>query len=160
MYLHHPLLLLSAQVVPEEFESSISEPESDVLPLHHGTIHLELQPHSKKANQAMLPARLRCKGTIKIRKGNIPADFLSRPSLPHFQGEKGAKRRLISKKESAGKDSDFCLSFCKKQPMKHFIPALKRKKRRAAKSEHFTPKTKPISLQTPQTRGDSRAPAP
>ncbi len=76
------------------------------------------------------------------------------------QGKKGAKRRLISKKESAGKDSDFCLSFCKKQPMKHFIPALKRKKRRAAKSEHFTPKTKPISLQTPRTRGDSRAPAP
>lgn len=60
------------------------------------------------------------------------------------QGKKGAKRRLISKKESAGKDSDFCLSFCKKQPMKYFIPALKRKKRRAEKSGHFTPKTKPI----------------
>jgi hypothetical protein len=88
---------------------------------------------------------LRCKGTIKIRKGNIPVDFLSRPSLPHFQGEKGEKRRLISKKESAGKYSDFCLIFCKKQPMKHFIPALKREKRRAAKSEHFTAKIKAIS---------------
>ena len=76
------------------------------------------------------------------------------------QSKKGAKRRLISKKESARKYSDCYLSFCKKQPMKHFIPALKRKKRGAAKSEHFTPKTEPISLQTPQTRGGSRAPAP
>lgn len=60
------------------------------------------------------------------------------------QGKKGEERRLISKKESAGKYSDFYLSFCEEQPMKLFIPTLKRKKRRAAKSEHFTPKTKPI----------------
>lgn len=61
------------------------------------------------------------------------------------QGKKGEGKSLISKKESAGKHSDFCLIFCKKQPMKHFIPALKRKKRRAAKSGHFTAKTKAIS---------------
>lgn len=60
------------------------------------------------------------------------------------QSKKGEGKSLISKKESAGKYSDFCLRFCKKQPVKYFIPALKRKKRRAAKSEHFTPKTKPI----------------
>ena len=140
-----PLLLLSDQVVPEEFESSISEPESDVLPLHHGTIHLELQPHPKKANQAMLLARLRCKGTIKIRKGNNPTDFLSLLPFPHFPSKKGEEESLKIKKESAGKYSDFCLRFCKKQPMKHSIPALKRKKRRAAKSEHFTAKIKAIS---------------
>ena len=60
------------------------------------------------------------------------------------QGKEGEEKSLISKKESTGKYSDFCLIFCKKQPMKSFIPALKREKRRAAKSEHFTPKTKAI----------------
>ena len=61
------------------------------------------------------------------------------------QGKKGEEDSLKFKKESAGKYSDFCLIFCKKQPMKHFIPALKREKRRAAKSEYFTAKTKAIS---------------
>jgi hypothetical protein len=103
------------------------------------------------------------KGTNKNRsnkKNANPTDFLSLLPFPHFPSKKGEEESLKIKKESAGKYSDFCLRFCKKQPMKHFIPALKREKRRAAKSEHFTPKTKPISLQTPRTRGDSRAPAP
>ena len=61
------------------------------------------------------------------------------------QGKKGEEDSLKFKKESAGKYSDFCLRFCEEQPMKSFIPALKRKKRRAAKSEHFTAKTKVLS---------------
>ena len=63
----------------------------------------------------------------------------------HQGKKKGAKESPKFKKESAGKYSDFCLSFYKKQSMKHFIPALKRDKRRATKSEHFTAKTKVIS---------------
>ncbi len=39
--------------------------------------------------------------------------------------------------------------------MKHFIPALKRKKYRAAKSEHFTPKTNQVPTQRGRGRGYS-----
>jgi|GEM_PF-6626292 hypothetical protein len=42
-------------------------------------------------------------------------------------GRKGREREPEIQKESAGKYSDFCLIFCKKQPMKHFIPTLKEK---------------------------------
>lgn len=53
------------------------------------------------------------------------------------QGKKGAKRRLISKKESAGKDSDFCLSFCKKTAHETFYSCPKKKKAQGSKIRTF-----------------------
>lgn len=56
-----------------------------------------------------------------------PLIFFRTHSSPHFPSKKGEEESLKIKKESAGKYSDFCLIFCKKQPMKHFIPTLKEK---------------------------------
>ena len=137
MFLHHPPLLLSAQVVPEEFESSISEPESDVLPLHHGTIHLELQPHPKKANQAMLLARLRCKGTIKIRKGNTPTDFLLHPFLPPFSKQKGRGREPEFQKRISRKALRLLPNILQKTAHETFYSCPKKEKAQGSKIRAF-----------------------
>lgn len=80
------------------------------------------------------------KGTNKNRsnkKNANPTDFLSLLPFPHFPSKKGEEESLKIKKESAGKYSDFCLIFCKKQPVKYFIPALKKEKAQGKKIRAF-----------------------